>query len=1354
MGFNKEQTQAIEASSKVDILISAGAGSGKTKTLSQRVSNLLREGLKPSELLILTFTDNAAHEMKERIISDLKKLADEGKISNQMVVQVYSAHIQTFDSFSSYLVRKYASRLGISDRITVASESVISTKENRLLDDIFDEYYKDEEKSKRLFETLKKFNLQGDQETKSVVLDLYHQLGKLILPKKNEILNNYDEKYLSREFFDNLISNYIKAKKEEMREFIWKTYIESNLKEKLADPVENEGYLKTYFSQKGNFDSTLTPGMDFYYHDKKGVKTLDVDVRNFFPDVISLLHLEGEEFISKAQSFIKDHESDFPPKGSRAPGIAKVFRNNLFDAERDNCILKDLLRSLPLDEEYQKCLSFKDDIHLMLDIIKELERRLFEYKKMCGYFTFQDISNLALSLLIDPKYQDIAEEIRSRFKYIMVDEYQDANDFQEIFVNELLKEDNESHKAHVFCVGDAKQSIYAFRNSNVALFRGRQDRYNDGNVSEHYVIPMNKNYRSGPGLLKDINYIFDSYMTLTHGSINYCDASEQLEYDSNVNIYSEEYNHFGVYRLLSMNEDKDDWNASCGNMRSYCREWEARAIAKDIKNKIENKFKVYDRGSKEHVRPCKYSDFAILMRKKSGFELYQKIFNEEGIPLNVTTSTDLKEVNCVILIQSLMKMIGFMLGEFKDNPDPKHYFVSIARSYIYQYDDETIYNLLAVPPHYEGEPYDDLKYIREDKIFKDLQEFTFRNKGESFDNIFIDMLNTFHIIDKLYLLGNVQDNISKIESIRELVVSSEKAGEGLKEFINLLLNINKYSLSFAADSVIQTGDAVDMMTIHASKGLERKIVYLPYSYNSISKGGGGKKPDYFFDERFGVQLPNYLLGDNEEKKERIHFLPYDIALNTPSENGDESDEHVRLFYVALTRAENMIYIVGDDYQSEAKDLAQETLYGMLDYSTHYPVFNEERISSSISPDQMQRYNNLVNQIKSVDYYLSKEDLKGDYDHYKYLFDEIYRKAIKESLDESVNSINESLYDHYHLAFFASEEDDDTRLDKAAKLFDALNTHIGVASFKELADFFAKNKQTQEIEEEEVEGVSFEDDDENEDENFGDRSIADNYYSEEDLKEIVIKFYDAAKKRDPSYFGFNSGSKDDKQKKLTDKLLPAFARLQEDFGPLTRTSYKTDDYEDKIERISLAYWGGKKDEDKIPEIKKYPSEDIDDSEIVFEKKVHRRASKTLEDDELDIKERLDYGTHLHRLLELYDFKKMDLGYIKDERDMNIIKRVITSDIFKEAYEADEVYQEYEYYDEEYASNGSIDLLYRKDNHFTVVDYKTSNIDDPAYIEQLHTYQRNIESLFGVKPTDISLYLLSISKGTFKKVDIAE
>lgn len=1295
MAFNKEQTAAIEAPINKDVLISAGAGSGKTKTLSHRVSKLLKEGLEPSELLILTFTDNAAHEMKERIIKELKG-------NYPRVDEMYSAHIQTFDSFSSYLVKKYATRLGIADKITVASQSVIASKENEFLDQIFDEYYFDEEKHDKFINVIKKYNLQGHEETKLVVLSLYHQLAKILPSKRKEILDNYDEKYLSREFFDTCLSSFIEEKKKQMWEETYKIYLESNFHDQFESPSANLSSLQTLFSQSANFTFDLIPSLSFGD---------EIVINEFFPDYLALFQLKGEEFISKVKTFIKDHEDSMKGKKFAVARFNKIFKN----------VLKDVASiTLPLDEEYAFYVSFKDDIHLIIDLVKELDERMFAYKKMSNFFTFEDISTLALTLMTDHKYEDVAEEVRERFKYIMVDEYQDTNDFQEEFIGSLLKENKFGERSHIFCVGDAKQSIYKFRNSNVALFRARQALYNDGNPS-HFVIPMNKNYRSGPLLLRDINYIFNSYMTLKHGSICYKDEAEQLQYDTEVNLYHLPYSNFGIYRLISSNGVDDGWTAKMGNKKAYCKEWEARAIIKDIKNKIENSFPVYDRAI-GGIRPCKYSDFAILMRKKKGsFELYQKVFNEEGIPLNNVMSSDLKEIDSVILVQSLIKMIDYLITK-DPKMDPKHYFASIARSYAYQYDDETICRLLAS----NGDLY------LQDPLYLELENFVKKYKDSSFEEIFLSMLTTFHVVDKLYLIGNVEDNISKIESIHSLVISSEQAGEGLQEFVDLLLSIDKYSLDLSADSVFQSKDAVDMMTIHASKGLERKVVYLPYSFNSMSAGSVGKKPDFHFDEKYGIHLPNYVLKENEDEA-KIRSIPYDYALNAPSPNGNDNDEHVRLFYVALTRAENSIYIVGDNYEGEDKDRSSETLYGMLDYSTHYPVFAPNVLETMVrDKDLVRRYQTMVEAVKDLNPFLEEEELGSSYDLYITLFDDLYKNSIKEELASIVSEINEHIFNHL-LDIFKDRCDS---LDEIAKLHDAVMTHADISSFEEYLSFFSETKEIH---------IEIPDDEEEEPE-----VTAKSVYTKEELENILINFSKAVLNSDTAYFGFTLKDEDKNLLKFRELLLPALAKVYSPVYPIMSISYKTDEYPDHVEKTDVKF-------DRTQRSSKIPSSitslmiNVNDEEIEFEKKIKRRASKIVHDDDSSLQELFEYGTHLHRLLELYDFKARNLDYIKDDKDKKIIAKIIKSPIFLEASEADSIYQEYGYFDPVYRSNGFIDLMYRKGNHFTIVDYKSSNIDDPAYVEQLHTYQRNIERLFNVSSENISLYLLSIMKGEFKEVE---
>lgn len=1314
MAFNKEQTLAIEASMNIDVLISAGAGSGKTKTLSRRVCSLLEsKQIEPSELLILTFTDNAAHEMKERIIKDLK--GDKYPRANEM----YSAHVQTFDSFSSYLVNKYASRLGIADHIVIANESVIESKRNEFLNDILNEYYQDPVRKETITKVLYKHSMRDDSFIRKNVLSFADQLDKLIPSKRKELLDTYNERYMSREFFNSCVIAFAEGEKEKLATSLYKVFLYVNFPSFIEEPEKHLGELKTFFSQKNNFNLDV----------KRFDMSLDPDVEAIYKHVIPFFDLEGEDFIKALQEFKTKSEEIFPARTKD-----KALK------ELKNLINGDILANTysihsDMDEEYSFYLSFKDDINLILDLCKELDKRLFEYKRMSNFFTFADVNVLSLRLLTEDQFSDIAKEVRERFKYIMVDEYQDTNDFQETFIESLLKENENDERSHLFCVGDAKQSIYAFRNSNVALFRARQERYNDGDPS-HKVIPMNKNYRSGPGLLKDINYIFDCYMTLAHGSITYLDEMEQLQYDKDVNLYRLPYNDFGVYRIVSSSGIKDDWNASYGRQRAYFQKWEALAIIKDIKEKIAAKHLVYDREI-GGTRPCELRDFAILMRTKKGFELYQKLFNEADIPLNNTLATNLKEVDAIIYLQSLLKLIDKMLkGDLRDSNEIKHLFASIARSYAYQYDDQTIYDLISfVDP--EGK--DNLLAIKDDQIWFELSSFAKENERSSFNEIFLNLLNRFHVIEKLYLIGNVDDNISKIESIHALVLSSEAAGEGLREFIDLLANINKYSLDLSADSIFQSKDAVDMMTIHASKGLERKIVYMPYSFNSLSGQNNLNKPDYLFDERFGLQLTNFDLPEGKET-ESIYSLPYLLTESSPSLNGSDRDEHVRLFYVALTRAENSIYIVGDSCTSVESDMKKETLYGMLDYCPHYQVFHEGYLEKMlkmgvISNELYSNYLTVLEENKSLGFSLDPTTLGEDAELYKELANTFYFPAVRNSLETAINEIKSVLMDYYINKFKV----DSSNIDFVTKVYDYLYTKVNPNSFEEYLAFFNGNKIEEDIDEE--------DQDEDDEPTFNKKVTA------EGLNETLKTFSEAIINKKYDYFG-KGKSKADKETKAISLLLPVFAHVYDEIDYLTYVSYKTDKYEDRFTRsyIQMSNNVGKS---KLPQLDIPTDERLNDGEISFERKEKKRASKRVcQDDDNPLQEEFEYGTHMHRLLELFDFKNPDLSYIKEPKEREIIEKVFELPLMKKALGADQIFQEYGYFDKKYRTTGFIDLMFIKDRRISIVDYKSSNILDPDYFEQLHVYQRNIQEIFNVSSNDISLYLLSILKGEFIEVPVDE
>lgn len=1301
MGFNKEQTSAIEAPITEDVLVAAGAGSGKTKTLSVKVATIINNGeVKPSELLVLTFTDNAAHEMRERIVLNFKD-------NEELASQLESAHIQTFDSFARYLVCLYADVLGISSNVNLANSDVISAKKSVLLDEIFNEYYNDDNKRERLTRTLCKFNTFGDQMTKKVVLDLYKQLDKLSLERKEEIINNYDKLFLSDTYFNNVISELVNNSKASIIETIKHAYfVEKHYEEFESD---NPKVVQVLFNDKASFDINykLCNFLNSEYN------------QEIYRRLKDILLLEGNEFVQAIQDLANDDKLLPARKLTKAAvdgeekdiAVNDVFRT-LFKGEDRK--LDTVLCVKDLNKEIEKLKYFQEDISLLLDIIKELNKRLDDYKRTTNSFEFNDILLMAVSLLTNDKYQESAKKIRSQFKFIMVDEYQDTNDFQEAIINSLIKPKEDGTRAHLFCVGDAKQAIYGFRNSKVELFTKRQKDLEDG---DGQVIFMHKNYRSGKGLLSDINHIFDFYMTLAHGGIDYAFANEGLEYDDEHGLYSDQpYDHFGVHRITSISGKNND------SYSEGSKVWEANAIANDIKSKIENHFKVYRRtpdGGK--LEDCNYDDFVIIMRTGKGFEQYQEIFNEYHIPLNNKLKTDLKEINAILLIQSLTELIVNEMYPNELKSEKALLFASVARSYIYQYDDQTIYDILK--DH-------DVNKIDDDQIMLDVHEFIDENRDSSAYEFFINMINFFGVVERLFLIGNVEDNVSKIESLAAILASQEDMGDGLVEFVNLLKMIDKYSLGLASDTTVKTPNAVDMMTIHASKGLEGKIIYLPVSFNQLSQGNNSDKADYIFDEKYGIILPYYNYDENDVDDDGniqdvlIDTLPSLLIKN--SDKDPERDEHVRLFYVALTRGENMVYIVGDKPSGDNKK--KETLYGMLSYIPHYQRVDNDYVLRKIKDKQVdeskyQKYLETVATIKNIKLLSSNGFQEDNYQLYGKLFNKYYTDKLTAILDNQIHDLFKGLFKLYYDRYLGMTRD-------------PLNDAVVFALYK-------YNREISSLEE--LEKIVKEDDE-----------------GTIDLQASINDFLIALKERDYGYFLSATAAKEAKKKTedntpygLFDILMPIFVRFFDGQKRFIYESYENDNYKDEI--ITYNYEGFVGDiteedaEELVDKIDQYP---VDDSLVTFPVINRERASKQRHYDETEqdaIPDMvLSRGVYLHRLMELVDFVNKDTSFIKNDKDRKLIDSVLSNKVFDDLSNA-RIYKEYGYYDNLLQTTGFIDLLYFKGDECYIIDYKSRSIDDEAYERQLRVYQRNVQSLFNINKEHVHLYLLSLAENRIKEVE---
>lgn len=1293
-GFNEKQWEAIQYSSSKDLLISAGAGSGKTKTLSERVKRLIEDKeIDPNALLVLTFTDNAAHEMKERIVSLFAKDPSTASLAGRM----QSCHIQTFDSFCQYLVSIYAGRLGLSSAVSVLDGTIEGAKRREFLDQTIEEFLADPLKGEALTKAFSNFNTKSLSTSKAVLLDLDKKLHSLLSEDRETFFSNYEATFCDKEKFFAEYDAYIEGVKDDARYAL--------LCAKYIDHFEDggDGDLKP-FESTSFFEST-------FYEAREAEHCAP-----YAREISRLLNLPSEEFVEgcKEAQKSKSLSDRFQTKKKEGEDeeIDEAGEEELARAKRVFAILKGVVKGktavfAPIytlgskEEEYAKFASFKDDAVAFLDIIKEMNRKLDEYKRAVNCFTFGDISSLALSLLQDERFSDVAEEIRSRFDYIMVDEYQDTNDSQEAFLNSLLKVNKQGKRAHLFCVGDPKQAIYGFRNSNVKLFINRQE-----SLDKDCLIHMNTNYRSGEKLLIEINALFKAYMSKDHGDVDYTDPDEQLGYDKDVDLYGLPYSHFGISRIVSKGGDYDGKKPL---------NWEIAAIIDDIKAKVEDpSFLIYDAGTPGTQRRARYGDFAILCRKKSSFLDFQKAFVEAGLPLNIKVSNNLRDISCVIALESLVAF--FLAIECKNDRDIPHLFASLARSYLFEYPDGRLFEILSKT--YGSEGGDPIASIKEDAIYRQAADFIASHKGEDFPSLFRAMLEEFHVVSYLYKLGDVSDNMAKIDALYDLAVKETKMGEGISDFVGLFASIKKYQLAFESETSFAVENSVDLMTIHASKGLERKIVYMPVSQNR--EGAGRDDADYAFSIKYGVLFRDYSFAEDiETTSHSVYSLPYRLFLYQQGLHDPDDDEHVRLFYVAFTRAQSALIIVGDDAKR-----TKGGLYDALDYLPHQKVLNsvllEDKIASRVLfKKEYDAYMELVKQRQLVPS-LRLEDFKSpdkadeisqkQYRWYQKLRKEAVISKYDDLIDQTFSFMEERLYDDY-----LEQLKRCGNIDLIAKVYARYKNYpASISSLNVLNEYCLGRGLLKEGES--MEGSLW------------------------GFQENLLYFRNIP-------LGLNLSKKDledekKKKKRFVDAFLTPLCMAFDAYDYISIVSYKNPGFDDSVRFYSFLEPIGK--DEKANPLEGLNGVRLSQETIVFPGINRTRASKKKEyvDEDSPIMEAINKGIALHRYMEMVDFASKDTSFIPDPKDRERIDKVLANPLFGDL-KSWNVYKEYGYYDEVRDTTGFIDLLLEKDGDFLIIDYKSKNISDPAYEEQLAVYRENVARLFNVPISKIRAYLLPLT-----------
>ena len=800
--WTKEQEEAIVKSGS-NIIVSAGAGSGKTAVLSERVINKIQNGIHVNELLILTFTRAAADEMKDRIRKKIDKLPE---FKDELTL-LSSAYITTFDSFALSVVKKYHYLLNISSNIAITDESIVKLEQKKILDNIFEELYK--EKNENFINLIKKYCIKNDKSLKTNILSLCNKISDYIDRDDfiDDVINNfYEEKNIN-----NLLTKY--------KEFI------NDKKKEIMLELDN---MNMYF----DYDYCMA-----LQNSCLGLLNADIDE----------LHLYESVKLPSA------------PRGSEEE--AKAAKANLKKLLDD---LKSYGDYGTLEDIKNDILSTKETVFTILNIVKRYLSKVEQYKQDNNIYTFSDISRLSIKIL--KENESVRNELRDSFKEIMIDEYQDTNDVQDIFIS-MIANDN------VYMVGDIKQSIYRFRGSNPNIFKEKYSNYSCNNGG--YKIDLIKNFRSRFEVLDNINKVFDLIMDSNLGSAEYKETHEMVY--GNTAYDTEKMNDFDYdFEVLEYMNNKKETGFDNSEVEIF-------TIAKDIKNKMKNKIKVFDKETSK-LREATYNDFVIILDRSKYFDTYKKIFEYLDIPLTILKDGKLNASTDIYLIKNIVDLI-IHINENNFNEEFKYDFTSIGRSFLYEYTDEYIFDTI------------NSKNYKDTTLYKDFSSIKNINIKTS-SELFNDILDITDFYNKLYKIGDYENTNVRIETISKLSSSLSTLGLSIIDFRDYLNEIIETKQEIKYTTFSSNSDSVKILTIHKSKGLEYPVCYfadLDHEFNTSEL-----KDKFICDKSYGLIVPSNIEEVTSSVVKELYKKDF---------IKEEISEKIRLFYVALTRAREKMIIV-------------------------------------------------------------------------------------------------------------------------------------------------------------------------------------------------------------------------------------------------------------------------------------------------------------------------------------------------------------------------------------------------------------------------------------------------------------
>ena len=899
VSWTTEQQQVIDLRNR-NILVSAAAGSGKTAVLVERIVKIITDKNHPVDidhLLIVTFTNAAAAEMRERIGNAIEKALDEQPGDEHLLRQltlIHNAQITTIDSFCLYVVRNHFHEIDLEPNFRIGDEGELKLLREDVLGKVLEQNY---EEPSEAFSNFVEGYASGrtDAALNEMILQLYEFSRSYPWPEK---------------WLDSFVGIYRIENREELDRAEWLAPLTQNIRFVLKDC---EQLLKQALAVTQQDD-----GPDMY---EKAVRS----------------DLEKYESLSKLTSFCELSVALSDIKYDR------LASSRGFEGDPDKLELVKSLREQAKDVVKKLCKQyFFCSPEMMIEQLERTEPMLEEVVRLTKQFAdefaaakrrknlvdFHDVEHFALQILVDEeteKAKKTAEEFRDTFEEIMIDEYQDSNEVQETLLRSISRE--ERGENNIFMVGDVKQSIYRFRLARPELFMKKYDSYSL-EESTTQRIDLHKNFRSREEVLTCTNDIFYKIMARSLGNVEY-DAEAALYPGASYPVSAD----FIPEILLADSNDELLEDTELTDKKTL----EAKIVAEEIKHLMKTQ-PVTDKEAGT-LRAARYSDIVILLRSLSGWaDSLVEVLNENGIPAHTVSSTGYFST---VEVQTVLSMLRLL-----DNPRQDIPMAAVLRSPMAGLTDEELAVLRledgSVPFHeavlelaeglYEedgqkeisdseadseadqkqgrnadGKKEDDIettahrKLLKFYKKYRQLRQLVPDTPIHELIEIILRETGYGHYVAAMPA-GNRRT--ANLNMLLEKAVAYEKTSyKGLFHFVRYIDELQKYDVDFGeADMVGENEDVVRIMSIHKSKGLEFPIVIVSGMGKNFNKQDTRSK--MVLHPELGIGL-DYMDGKKRIKSPTIAKKA--IAKQIDLEN---LGEELRVLYVALTRAKEKLILTG------------------------------------------------------------------------------------------------------------------------------------------------------------------------------------------------------------------------------------------------------------------------------------------------------------------------------------------------------------------------------------------------------------------------------------------------------------